>query len=56
MLSIEAGDYVVFELDEDEKFVKVYKWHKGVERSRPDYGYEDLRHQSRGKRVKKGRQ
>ena len=53
-LDIERGDYVVFEYDEDEDVVKFYKWHKGMERSYPDYGHEDLRHKGGKKRTARG--
>lgn len=44
-LELDRGDYLVFEWDEKKKFMKVYKWHKGVERSYADYGATNLRNQ-----------
>ena len=53
-LDIQKGDYVVFEWDPGDESAKFYKWHKGVERSHPDYGYKDLRDTDRAKRAKRG--
>jgi len=53
-LSIERGDYVVFEESRSGKYVKFYKWHVGVDKEYPDYGNVNLRDQDRQKRVKRG--
>ena len=37
-LSIERGDYVVFEVNNERKSVKFYRWRRGVSKSRADYG------------------
>lgn len=54
LLGIEAGDYVVFEWEYKSGFVKVYKWHRGVERSYADYATENIRDRGRAKQAKGG--
>lgn len=53
-LGIQRGDHLVFEWDPKSKFCKVFKWHKKVERSYPDYGNEDLRHSDRREQSQGG--
>ena len=36
-LDFKRGDYVVFEVDYDEKAVKFYRWHKRCPKKFPDY-------------------
>ena len=41
-LSIERGDYVVFEVNHGRKSVKFYRWRRGVPKHRSDYGFASL--------------
>lgn len=50
-MKVERGDYLVFEQDDEGGQVKVYKWHKGVERSYPDYGRKNIRDRDRAKQA-----